>query len=59
MMIKHIWWGYVIKVSIAMMCWTLLAIHFEKWWIALFVTLFLGKLEVSRKTHSEGDNETN
>jgi hypothetical protein len=50
-MIKHIWWGYVIKVSVAMICWTLLAIYFEKWWIALFATLFLGKLQVTRKTH--------
>lgn len=37
-------WAWVIKNSIAIICWTLLAIFFGKWWIALFGLLFLSNL---------------
>ena len=34
-------WGVALKNSIAIICWALLAVHFDKWWIALFGALFL------------------
>ena len=38
---KSIYWAVAIKNSIAMICWTALAIYFGKWWVALFaVTCF-------------------
>ena len=34
-------WSVALKNSIAIICWALLAVHFDKWWIALFGALFL------------------
>lgn len=33
--------SFSLKNSIIMTCWTVLAIHFDRWWIALFAALFL------------------
>lgn len=38
---KHIMWYLVIKNSVVTICWTTLAIVFNKWWIALFGILFI------------------
>ena len=38
--------AWAIKNSICVICWTVLAIIFNKWWIALFAALFLNGLEV-------------
>lgn len=37
---KNLDWSIAIKNSICMICWTVLAIIFHKWWIALFSILF-------------------
>lgn len=37
---KHMWWAWAFKASVNIICWTILAIHFDKWWIALFAVLF-------------------
>lgn len=37
--------------ALIMFCWTALAIHFEKWWIALFAILFFSEF----KRHSSDD----
>lgn len=37
------WWA--IKNSVHMICWTCLAIVFDKWWIALFGLLFMDLLK--------------
>ena len=37
-----------------MLCWTVLAIYFEKWWIALFAVLCFSRL----KWHSTDDTES-
>lgn len=41
---KHAYWAWAIKNSIAILCWTALAIIFNKWWIAIFASLFLSDL---------------
>ena len=38
---KNFYWPIAIKNSICVVCWTALAIIFNKWWIALFGALFL------------------
>ena len=38
---KNLYWSIAIKNSICVICWTVLAIVFHKWWIALFGALFL------------------
>lgn len=38
---KNLYWSVAIKNSICVICWTVLAITFNKWWIALFGVLFL------------------
>lgn len=42
---KHAYWAWAIKNSISIICFTVLAITFNKWWIALFAALFLSTLE--------------
>ena len=34
--IKNVWWAWAIKNMTCMICWTILAIVFDKWGIALF-----------------------
>ena len=41
---KHAYWAWAIKNSTVVICWTVLAIIFNKWWIALFAGLFLSDL---------------
>ena len=43
----------VILNTVVLLCFTALAIHFEKWWIVLFACFFL----FSKKTIQEEDNE--
>ena len=38
-------WAWAIKNSICVICWTVLAIIFNKWWIALFGVLFISSLK--------------
>ena len=40
-----IFWAGAIKNSVCMICWTVLAIVFDKWWIALFTVLFFTTLQ--------------
>ena len=42
---KHAYWAWAIKNSIVIICFTALAIIFNKWWIILFAALFLSTLE--------------
>lgn len=45
---KHAWWAWAIKNSVVMICWTVIAIHLGKWWIALFAAITLSDLETNR-----------
>lgn len=38
---KSALWAWAIKNSVCVICWVVLAIVFNKWWIALFSILFL------------------
>lgn len=49
----HIWWAWAFESSINIICWTILAIHFNKWWIALFAALFASSV----KSQSEAKND--
>lgn len=42
---KGIYWAWTIKNSVCIICWTILAIHFNKWWIALFGVFFLSDMK--------------
>jgi len=44
-----------IKNVLIMGCWSVIAIHFDKWWIALFAILCFTSLKVKNE---EEDNET-
>lgn len=43
---KNILWACVIQNSICIICWTALAIVFNKWWIAFFSVLFMSSSPV-------------
>ena len=42
---KSAWWAWAVRNSICIICWTALAIIFNKWWIALFAGLFINSLQ--------------
>ena len=46
---KHMLWACMAKNVISMICWTILAVIFGKWWIALFAALFMSYVEVKQK----------
>lgn len=48
---KDIIWAWAIKNSIAILAWVLLAMLFDKWWIALFGLLFTNSLQTKYKTY--------
>lgn len=46
-----LYWAVAIKNSICVICWTILAIIFGKWWIALFGALFLTSIDTNHKSY--------
>ena len=44
-----IWWSVAIKNTVCVICWVVLAIVFNKWWIALFGALFIGGVSTEHK----------
>ena len=42
---------------IVMVCWTALAIHFDKWWIALFAVLCFSSLRTTDDNSTEKEKE--
>ena len=48
---KNLIWAWAIKNSIAIIAWTVLAIVFHKFWIALFGLLFLSGLKTTYNPH--------
>lgn len=51
------WWAWAIKNSVCLICWVVLAIVFNKWWIALFSMLCMSSLstETVRKRFRKCD----
>ena len=41
---KGSYWAWAIKNSVCLICWVILAVVFNKWWIALFALLFISSL---------------
>ena len=46
---KNIYWSIAIKNSICVICFTVLAIIFNKWWIVLFAALFMTSYEIKHR----------
>ena len=44
---RHAWWAWAVKNSVVVSCQTALAIHFDKWWISLFASLFVSSLKLN------------
>lgn len=52
-------WALSLKNSMVVICFTVLAIYFGKWWIILFSCLFYSSLEVAKEPKQDnGSNET-
>ena len=45
-----------LKNSICMICWTALAVIFNKWWIALFAALFMTEYTTKQQYYRVCDN---
>lgn len=50
---KHLFWAWAFKNIVVVVCWFLLALHFGKWWIALFAALFTNSLRMEGKSEKE------
>lgn len=48
---KHAWWACVVDNAITITCFTILALVFGKWWIALFSLLFMSTVKSSAKNY--------
>jgi hypothetical protein len=48
-MSKNTLWAVMIKNSIRVICWVVLAIIFSRWWIALFALLFMTSYETKHR----------
>ena len=44
-------WAWAFKNSICVICWTVLAVLFNKWWILFFSLLFMSGLETVHKSY--------
>jgi hypothetical protein len=44
---KNVLWAYVLKNSISLICWTIIALVFNKSWLVFFSILFLNGLEMT------------
>lgn len=47
------WWYLLIKNSVVVICFTLLSIHFDKWWIVLFSLLCVSTISSTKHDHSD------
>ena len=52
---KNIIWAWALKNSICVICWTILAIIFNKWWIALFGALFISGFTTKHQSYRTCD----
>ena len=44
-------WAWALKNTICVICWTVLAILFNKWWILFFALLFMSDFETKYKSY--------
>lgn len=52
-MSKVAWAAWAAKNIAVVVCFTVLAIHFGKWWIILFAYFFVSTLETKSETHRQ------
>lgn len=57
MTMDKVLWPVCLKNSAAIICWTVLACHFDKWWIALFGVFFCTSVDL--KKHKDEGGEQN
>ena len=48
---KDLLWAWAFKNSVVIITWAILAVVFDKWWIALFGLLFLSGLATKHKSY--------
>ncbi len=48
---KNIVWAWAIKNSITIIAWIVLAVVFNKWWIALFGLLFMSDIKTKHQNY--------
>ena len=48
---KNFVWAWAFKNIIAILAWTVLAILFNKWWVALFSLLFISSIKTETKNY--------
>lgn len=48
---KDILWAWVVKNIVVVLAWAILAIIFNKWWIALFSILFVNGLQTKYRNY--------
>ena len=46
---KNVWWAWAIQNTISVICWVVLAIVSNKWWVALFGLLFISGFKQVQK----------
>ena len=54
---RSIFWAWAIKNIICVICWTTLAVVFNKWWIALFAILFMSNLRTDEHDCQEQNKD--
>ena len=54
---NSIWWSVAMKNTICVMCFTALAIIFNKWWIALFSILLMTEVKVKGQVDKDDDQQ--
>lgn len=50
--------GAFIENAVIMICWTILAVVFDHWWIALFSLLFVNSIRWKREDKKEDNDES-
>jgi len=55
---KMVMWAVAIKNMVCMICWTHLAITFDKWWVALFAVLTMTEVKWSPTGEKQKEEET-
>lgn len=45
----NIYLWVALENAVAIICWSVLAVLFDKWWIALFSILFIGTVKTKEK----------
>lgn len=48
---NKLFWLCIVKNVIALICFTVLSIIFQRWWIILFALLFMGSVETKCKSY--------